>query len=567
MGAAWALSLLVLSGCETQSKAAENSSVRSANSSSKPRSDQAQKGAENPPSQAGSPKGQDRATTKNAPLREGAHKRDAQGHREQGADAKAPSAAPGGPPRDGPRIYALSRNVWVRGAPTSDVQWIGFLWLGGSVKIRGDQRMPGAGCQGEWTPIEPRGWVCVDGEKVTTDPEDPMLKLLYPLRPRVDTPWPHRYAAVHAPLRRYLALPDEKTQKVRERGYERHMEQVRAARKTGDTSGFADHLGEVTVALTGKQPPPFPLLGNGLPDLPPGLSEHRTKMVGRSAFAYTAEADFQDRAFLLAADMSWVPRDRVELLEPIEFQGVELGKDFSLPIALFKGHDRPAHRLTQAGRFEEVPRHFKRHSAVKLTGKTKTSDDTVYYAVEGSELWVSEHEAVIPTPREKTPWGTKVGEPDRQGLHPKGRATWMEASVLGGWLLAYEGTTPVYATLISAGRGGTPHKGRPPLETASTPTGRFPITGKFKTATMESSSTPIVHADVPWTQNFSGPHALHGAYWHDDWGDLKSAGCVNVSPRDGKWLFEFTEPTVPQGWHGVRYLSRYGPATLFVIHE
>jgi hypothetical protein len=72
---------------------------------------------------------------------------------------------------------------------------------------------------------------------------------------------------------------------------------------------------------------------------------------------------------------------------------------------------------------------------------------------------------------------------------------------------------------------------------------------------------------VPWTQNFSGPHALHGAYWHDDWGKLKSGGCVNVSPIDGMWLYEWTEPEVPKGWHGVRWLPSKFPSTLFIVHK
>ena len=181
---------------------------------------------------------------------------------------------------------------------------------------------------------------------------------------------------------------------------------------------------------------------------------------------------------------------------------------------------------------------------------------------------MSSKQAVIPTPRDTTPWQAPIGKPDETGNARSGRATWLEASILGGWLVAFEGTRAVYATMISAGRGGKPHPDKDPLETASTPTGWFPIGGKFKTATMNSSSTPIVHMDVPWTQNFSGPHAIHSAYWHDDWGSLKSAGCVNVSPKDGKWLFEFTEPDVPEGWHGVRYVARYGGgSTLFIVHE
>src|SRR4029079_9750009 len=149
---------------------------------------------------------------------------------------------------------------------------------------------------------------------------------------------------------------------------------------------------------------------------------------------------------------------------------------------------------------------------------------------------------------------------------PAGRRTWLEASVWQGWLIAYQGTKPIFVTLISAGRGGTPRKGINPIDTASTPTGTFQITGKFATATMVAPGE-FIHSDVPWTQNFSGPHALHGAYWHDDWGNRKSGGFVNVSPTDGKWLYDFTDPPAPEGWHGVRWRPSEEPATTFIVHD
>jgi hypothetical protein len=433
------------------------------------------------------------------------------------------------PPRDAPRVFAKTRNVWVRSAPTSDVQWIGMLWLGGSAKVRGPERVAGAGCGGEWTPIEPRGWVCVDGERATLDPSDPVLLALYPLRPRVETPWPHRYALVPRTVRRHDDLP----------------------------GGL----------LTPSEAPTLPRDGAGLLRLPSGLLEGRRQMVGRSALAYVDAYRHGERTVLLAPDMSWVDRDEVEPVEPVTFMGLELSGAVALPLAFFRGAARPAFRRAPDGTFREVPGHFARLSHV-LLAEEKVSDGRAYYQrVRDSDLWVHSRSAVIPTPRASTPWGAPVGEPDTTGLAPKGRATWLEVSILGGWLVAFEGTRAVYATMISAGRGGGPVPGKDPLETASTPTGRFSISGKFKTATMESSSTPIVHGDVPWTQNFSGPHALHSAYWHDDWGSLKSAGCVNLAPRDGRWLFDFTEPEVPEGWHGVRYLSRYGGATRVLIDE
>ena len=56
--------------------------------------------------------------------------------------------------------------------------------------------------------------------------------------------------------------------------------------------------------------------------------------------------------------------------------------------------------------------------------------------------------------------------------------------------------------------------------------------------------------DVPYVQYFEEGYALHGAYWHDRFGTPKSHGCVNLSPVDARFLFHFTEPAVPRGWHG-----------------
>jgi lipoprotein-anchoring transpeptidase ErfK/SrfK len=54
--------------------------------------------------------------------------------------------------------------------------------------------------------------------------------------------------------------------------------------------------------------------------------------------------------------------------------------------------------------------------------------------------------------------------------------------------------------------------------------------------------------DVPWVQFFDKAIALHGAFWHRDFGHVHSHGCVNLSPLDARWLFAFTGPHLPVGW-------------------
>ncbi|MFN2303440.1 MAG: L,D-transpeptidase [Anaerolineales bacterium] len=51
---------------------------------------------------------------------------------------------------------------------------------------------------------------------------------------------------------------------------------------------------------------------------------------------------------------------------------------------------------------------------------------------------------------------------------------------------------------------------------------------------------------VPWVSYFTSDGiALHGAYWHNDFGVPHSHGCVNLTPRAAKWIYRWTTPTVP----------------------
>ena len=70
--------------------------------------------------------------------------------------------------------------------------------------------------------------------------------------------------------------------------------------------------------------------------------------------------------------------------------------------------------------------------------------------------------------------------------------------------------------------------------------------------------------DVPFVEYFHKGYALHAAYWHDQFGKVRSHGCINLAPIDAAWLFEWTDPQVPLGWHGVINMER---GTVIVIAE
>lgn len=51
---------------------------------------------------------------------------------------------------------------------------------------------------------------------------------------------------------------------------------------------------------------------------------------------------------------------------------------------------------------------------------------------------------------------------------------------------------------------------------------------------------------VPWVCYISWTGvSLHGTYWHNNYGNPMSHGCINLSPEDAKWVYRWTDPYVP----------------------
>jgi len=429
-----------------------------------------------------------------------------------------PSATPGATSvpavRDESRVYVKNRFVFVRPRPDVNADWLGFLWFGASVKLRDPKPVRGVGCASYYA-IEPEGYVCVDEKQATLNANDSEFLAVSHWAPKLELATPHRYARSNG------------------------VKLVRA-------------------------------VANGEPEiggLPPLFHEPRRYMLPFSTVAYTDERRMNGEDWLLSADLLWLNKQQVTPYPEITFHGVELGPDYQLPLAFFRQATSHKYRRDEAGRFVRGAGTFALHSVVQLEREPVIARGQRFFRVSNSDDWVCEADAVMPTSRGFTPWGARVGEVDRTGLAPKNQTrSWIEVSVLGGWLLAYEGTRAVYATLVSPGRGGIPQPGKDTLEIAATPLGTWPISGKIATVTMESPGENV-HAEVPWTQNFQKPYAIHTAYWHDDWGNPESGGCINVSPVDGKWLFDFSEPRLPVGWHAVRWQPARGAPTLLVVHE
>jgi len=137
-------------------------------------------------------------------------------------------------------------------------------------------------------------------------------------------------------------------------------------------------------------------------------------------------------------------------------------------------------------------------------------------------------------------------------------ARWIHVDLSEQTLVAYEGDRPVFATIVSTGAQGF-----------ETPRGLFRIQSKHVSTTMDNLAAAGAEysiEDVPWTMYFEGNYALHGAFWHSNFGRVRSHGCVNLAPTDARWLFRWSTPTLPESWHG-GFATRSSPGTHVLITD
>jgi hypothetical protein len=453
-----------------------------------------------------------------------------------------------------PRMGAVGQFAYIYKRPAKKGLALGYIRIGTSVPLLTDKPVKGDGCKRGWYAVAPRGYACLDTKKTTLNLNDPYYRALASVAPKEGV-WPYRYAFSNgAPM--YSRVPTREEQERHEKKFGRPGSYVQLAEWS---AGHEELL--TTEPITATDPVPDFFAG-GKRHIGGGPRDPR-QLVWRvipngSMLAYAKAFQMEGRVWLLTPDLMLVPADRVRSMRRSEFQGVELGKGVELPLAWNRSHDpRPKFRQGEGGALKRMGGAMPGKSSVPITGEEILVNGDRYFAVRGEPgVFVAAADVTVSRGRESMPRGL---EPNRK---------WIEVKIVPGTLTAYEGLRPVYSTLFSPGKGGVPVPGKDHTKYATTAVGYFPIEWKDRVATMSNEkSEPKVlwFTDVPHIQYLRPPLAMHVAYWHEDFGKPKSAECVNVSPKDGEWLFRWTEPALPEGWGGIRPGDGNGRSTPVMI--
>jgi hypothetical protein len=274
-----------------------------------------------------------------------------------------------------------------------------------------------------------------------------------------------------------------------------------------------------------------------------GLPPVRTMLSGDWWVSIDGKVEYEGQLWYQINKDEFIPADAVVLAAPSRFQGVYLNEQPQLPFGWTNRWVRPS--MMPQGAYNTAVEPLNKYQLITIFAEERRGDE-LWYLV-GENQWI-----------EQSTVGRVDVDPPPEGV-PAG-AKWIEVDIFEQTIAAYEGDRMVYASLISSGRTGT-----------ATPPGLYRLWAKIREGKMSNPTAPdgspayYYIEDVPWTMYFHEAYALHAAFWHDNFGFTQSHGCVNLTPRDSKWLFYWADPPISEDAASL-YIDDGMPNTWVWVH-
>jgi lipoprotein-anchoring transpeptidase ErfK/SrfK len=479
------------------------------------------------------------------------------------------------PPADGPQLAPIAMTVAVMAKPDPKADTLGYLRIGARV-ARSERPLGNGGCAGGWYAVRPAGFVCA-GLNATLKLDNPLARAIQ-VEPDRKKPMPYKYAFLRSIAPNYMRVPSKEEQFQYEMRLERHLRSwtklhdkwdaltVGANDVPLDESGLArgpipEHATPMNESVrfggNGDDRVPWWLQGDRrIPNISsfkaPGfavIADRLKRHAGVSLIgSFVAGPEAQARRFAIAPDARLIPADKLKAESGSAFHGVDI-RTVGLPVAFAGSEGASVFDFNSNG--PSRAKSLSGRDFVALTGNIKEYGGERYVQARDGH-WLKSAELRTAAKTSRLPaWASK-------------KAKWIDLSIVNQTLVLWEGDIPVFATLVSTGRDGMGD----PQKTLSTPMGTFRIYQKHITTTMDSSVADheFELRDVPWVMYFKGGYALHAAYWHDDFGHVRSHGCVNMSPIDARRTFLWSAPDVPDHWHAAYTTDGLDQGTIVYIH-
>ena len=248
----------------------------------------------------------------------------------------------------------------------------------------------------------------------------------------------------------------------------------------------------------------------------------------------------------------FIPWAQIVTKDGSDFQGVAFEEGQGLPAAWVSSIRGTRYQRTEQGRLRPARGDSRAdyHHGFLVAGTVEEGGRVYVYDADGNHY------------RDRDLRVAELREPPSEV--PEGKK-WIDVDLSAQTVVAYEGTKPVWATIASTGKVQRRDIDELNWETLK---GVWQINSKHLTHNMDGDNAidgPYSLEDVPYVMYFELAYAFHAAFWHNRFGHPKSHGCVNLAPFDAKWLWNWAEPHIPDGWHGV-YSRDHNPGTWVWVH-
>ncbi len=229
--------------------------------------------------------------------------------------------------------------------------------------------------------------------------------------------------------------------------------------------------------------------------------------------SYIYRADYNGKAILQTEAGTWM---RAAPAAHTSFQGLIFTQnpttDFGWIVDETPAYTAPSFNATKSGKT------YYRENIIQIFA-AQEAEGVMWYLIAPNE-WVNSLKSRRIQVSSQQPEG--VGAP-----------RWIEINLLEQTLEVYENGQLLFATIIASG-----------LDPFFTQPGVFQIYKKLEKGTMQGAfeadrSDFYYLQDVPWTLYYDKARALHAAYWRTFFGYPQSHGCVNLSPGDAHWLYDW----------------------------
>jgi hypothetical protein len=428
------------------------------------------------------------------------------------------------------RVLAAEVDVWAE--PSVESRKLGTLRAGGFARLREGNALVAhsADCSSGWYAVEPRGFLC-EGDGVTRDPGQRTAQLLaeYALARHAALPASYGFCE-GSPL--YARVPTAVEREAYEPGREaRRGQRVERPDPAMDLPE-AFRAGTLAPSRPKSIDPGSPVVGT---------------LDGLAKLAWVAEFAAEESTWLLTPELLFVPADRVKRAVISGFHGIAVPANAGIAMT---GHQAvPQYRRDDDGhRFLPQRDTWPANSPVLLSEPILRWSDDKFLETADPGVFVRATDVLVAHP---TP-------PSRWGLDPDAR--FIEVIARTNLLIVHEGDRITYVTLASVGRDTFAR-------------GKYRLFSKHLTApslldvphpATRAAEIPEVMrlTDTPDAPNDATVLTLYAAWWISAWGSAIPGNGIALAPLDARYLFDATEPALPDGWHSVR-----ADGTWLVIHD